>query len=75
MAAAAARKGTPKKAKASWRVGKRSGFIKATVSLTREQFDAIRDEAKRRADQKGAIRADASEVVREALAAWLAKRR
>lgn len=72
MAAAAARKGPTKKAPeaASWRVGKRGG-VKATFTITREQFDAVRDEAKRRADERGSIRADASEVVRDALGAWL----
>ena len=61
--------------KGAWRIGKRTGFTKATFSIEREQLAALVAEARKRADAAGVIRADASEVVREALAAWMKARR
>lgn len=61
--------------KAGRKVGRRSGYIKATFSIEPEQLAAVVSEARRRADTEGAIRADASAVVREALAAWIARRK
>lgn len=54
------------------RVGKRTGFVKATFSLTPAQVDALRAQAEKRRPS-GALRADASEVLRELLDAWMAK--
>ncbi len=53
------------------KVGPRSGFVKATFSLEPEQLAGVVAEANRRAVERGAMRSDASEVVREALVAWL----
>lgn len=53
------------------KVGPRSGFLKVTLSLRPEQLTALVGAARRRADERGAIRADASEVAREAIDAWL----
>ncbi len=73
MAAAAARKATPKKAAAeSWRVGKRSGLYKATFSITREQFEALKAAAA--AQRPDAIRSDVSAVLRDILDAWMNRR-
>jgi hypothetical protein len=47
------------------------GYLKATFSIRPDQLRAIRAEARRRADAAGAFRADASEVVREALDNWV----
>ncbi len=63
-----------KQAAATWRVGKRTGLYKATFSITREQLEALSREAERRRPP-GALRADASKVLREILDAWLAKAR
>jgi hypothetical protein len=53
----------------------RSGLVRAVLYLEPEQLAALIAEAQRRAAEKCAIRADASAVAREALAAWLKKRR
>jgi hypothetical protein len=63
------------KANPKSKIGPRSGFIKATFSLEPEQLAAVVGEAQRRAGAAGRIRADASEVVREALDAWIGKRK
>jgi hypothetical protein len=59
-------------------VGPRSplykGLVKATFSIRPEQLVALRKEARRRADAAGTYRADASEVVREAVDLWLRDR-
>jgi hypothetical protein len=47
------------------------GFTKATFSLRPEQLEALRAAARQRADRAGLFRPDVSEVVREALDAWL----
>jgi hypothetical protein len=60
--------------KASGKVGPRSGFVRMVVYVTPEQLGAAVDEAQRRARAAGRIRADASEVVREALDGWMGKR-
>ncbi len=51
------------------------GLAKATFSIRPDQLAAIRGEARRRADLAGSYRADASEVVREAIDSWLKGRR
>ncbi|MGC3998089.1 MAG: hypothetical protein QM767_11600 [Anaeromyxobacter sp.] len=61
--------------KASGKVGPRSGFVKATFSLLPEQLAAVVTEAQDRAQERGVVRADASEVVREALEAWSKQKR
>jgi hypothetical protein len=60
--------------RARGKIGKRSGFVKATFSVEPEQLASVVTEAQRRAQERGVIRADASAVVREALDAWIAKR-
>lgn len=57
------------------RIGPRSGFLKTIVSLEPEQLAELRAEALRRAQAQGSIRPDVSALVREALKAWLARRR
>jgi hypothetical protein len=73
MAKRAAEDGMAEAMKASRKVGPRSGFVKATFSLEPEQLAGIVAEANRRALGRGAMRADASEVVREAIVAWLGR--
>lgn len=46
---------------------------KCFVYVTDAQAEALVAEARRRADERGAIRSDVSEVVREAVDAWMAK--
>ncbi len=46
----------------------------STVRLSVEQWDALRREAMRRALEKGSAKPDTSEVVREAVDVWRAKR-
>jgi hypothetical protein len=45
--------------------------VKMTYWLDVEQVDALRHEALRRATEKRNMKPDASELVREAVAAWL----
>lgn len=71
--AAAARKTKP--ATPARKVGPRSGLTRATFSIELEQLAALQAEAMKRAQDRGSLKPDASEVVREALAAWLGKRR
>jgi carbamoylphosphate synthase large subunit len=61
--------------RATRKVGARSGFVKATFSLDPEQLAGVVAEANRRALARGAMRSDASEVVREAIVAWLGRRK
>lgn len=56
------------------KVGPRSGFVKATFSLEPEQLAGVVAEASRRATERGAMRSDASEVVREAIDEWRKRR-
>jgi hypothetical protein len=56
------------------RIGPRSGFVKAIFSVEPAQLQALRGEALRRAQAAGSIRPDVSELVREAVAAWLKTR-
>lgn len=65
-------KPTPPTAK---RVSPRSGLVKLTVSVRPEQYQALLTEARRRADAAARFKLDASELVREALDVWMAKRR
>jgi hypothetical protein len=57
------------------RVGPRSGFVRALFSIAPEQHEVLKEEAMRRAHVRGSFRPDASELVREALDAWIAKRK
>ena len=61
--------------KVSRKVGPKSGMVKATFSLEPEQLAALLAEAQRRAQERGAMRSDTSEVVRELMAAWMKGRR
>jgi hypothetical protein len=47
------------------------GHRKVVVSLKDSQAVALVAEARRRADERGAIRADVSEIVRELVDAWM----
>ncbi len=57
------------------KVGPRSGHLKVLFAITPEQHEALKTEAMRRAQARGTLRPDASELVREALDLWVAKRR
>jgi hypothetical protein len=61
--------------KASGKVGPRSGLVRMVVYVTPEHLGAVVDEGQRRAREAGRVRADASEVVREALDAWIGRRK
>lgn len=67
-----------RKAKASAgparKVGPRSGLTRATFSVEVEQLEALQVEAMKRAQERGSLKPDASEVVREALTAWMKRR-
>lgn len=56
------------------KVGPRSGYVKATFSLTPSQLQMLLTEAKGRAERAGRFRPDASELVREVLDAWIGRR-
>ncbi|HYG70113.1 MAG TPA: hypothetical protein VD838_20730 [Anaeromyxobacteraceae bacterium] len=71
--AAAARKAKP--ATPTRKVGPRSGLTRATFSIELEQLAALQAEAMKRAQERGSLKPDASEVVREAIASWMARRR
>jgi hypothetical protein len=47
------------------------GFEKAMFRLEPGQLQALRREALRRAGERGSMKPDASELVREAVEAWL----
>ncbi len=51
------------------------GNVKTLFTITPQHNDALRDEAFRRATEKGSRKPDASEVLREILDAWIAKMR
>jgi hypothetical protein len=53
----------------------RSGLVRVTMYLEPEQLAALVAEAQKRAAATGKVRADASAVAREALAAWLKRRK
>jgi hypothetical protein len=57
------------------KAGPVSGLVKATFYVTPEVLAALVTEARKRADERGAVRADASAVAREALEAWLKRRK
>lgn len=75
MARKAASSNMAQALKASPKIGPRSGFLKATFSVTPEQLAAVVTEAQRRAQDRGVVRADASAVVREALDTWMKRKR
>lgn len=50
------------------------GLEKAMFRLEARQLQAIRHEALRRAAERGSMKPDGSEIVREAVEAWLKKR-
>jgi hypothetical protein len=68
-----ARKATKQVATPERRVGPKSGLVRVMFSIAPEQADALQIEAFRRAEARGSFKPDASEVVREALAAWMKK--
>ncbi len=56
------------------KVGPRSGLTRATFSIELEQLAALQVEATKRMRERGSLKPDASEVVREALEAWMKRR-
>jgi hypothetical protein len=52
----------------------KKGHVKVTHMFTPEQAQALRDEAYRRAQAKGSRKPDESEIVREAVDLWIARR-
>jgi hypothetical protein len=54
--------------------GRRRGHVKALVRLRPDQLKELRAEALKRAVASGAVRVDVSEVLREAVDAWLTRR-
>jgi hypothetical protein len=57
--------------KATTRTAARARLVKATFSIAPDQLAAVVAEARRRALQRGTARADAGQVVREALDQWM----
>lgn len=51
------------------------GLKPVVVRLEPAQIAALKAEALRRANERGSMKPDASELVREALAAWLVRKR
>lgn len=51
----------------------KKGLVLAGFRLRPDQLEALRREAFRRAEERGSRKPDASELLREALDAWLAK--
>ncbi len=70
MHAMAAKRGAPEKP----RNPRAKGLKPVVVRLEPAQVAALKAEALRRAKERGSMKPDASELVREALAAWLRKR-
>jgi anti-sigma28 factor (negative regulator of flagellin synthesis) len=56
------------------KVGKRSGLVRVMFSIEPAQLAALQVEALRRAKERGSFKPDASEIAREALAAWMKRR-
>lgn len=54
---------------------RKKGLKPVLVRLEPTQITALKAEAMRRAAERGTIKPDASEIVREALAAWMARKR
>jgi hypothetical protein len=71
---AAAVKRTRQRPMPTRKVGPRSGLTRVTFSLELEQLAALQTEAMKRAQERGSLKPDASEVLREALAAWMKRR-
>lgn len=55
--------------------GMKRGLVRTIFSVTPEQLEALRAEATRRMVSRGRGRIDAGEVLREALDAWMRKRK
>jgi hypothetical protein len=53
----------------------KKGLARAVFSVEPRQLEALRAEAARRMVERKAGRIDASEVLREAIDAWMAKRK
>jgi hypothetical protein len=54
--------------------GMKKGLVKAMFSMEPRHLEELRREAARRMVERGAGRVDTSELVREAVEAWLRKR-
>ncbi len=70
MLAMAARKTAPEKTKNP----RAKGLKPVVVRLEPAQITALKREALRRANERGSMKPDASELVREALVLWLKRR-
>ncbi|MEY2668537.1 MAG: hypothetical protein RJA59_1175 [Pseudomonadota bacterium] len=57
----------------TWGRGMKRGFVKGVFSMDPDQLKALRRIAALRMAEKGSLRADSSELVREAVAEWLKK--
>ncbi len=57
------------------KAGPRSGTIRAVLYLRAEQIAALYDLAKKRAEERGALRPDVSDAARAALDVWLRRRK
>lgn len=57
------------------KLGPRSGLARVVFSIALDQLEALQAEAMRRAQQRGSLKPDASEVLREALTAWMKRQR
>jgi hypothetical protein len=51
----------------------KGGLIQVTLTLDPDDLEKLRAEARRRAEARKSARSDVSELVREAIRAWLAK--
>ncbi len=54
---------------------RKKGLKPAVYRMRPEQIESLQTLAKKRADERGSFKPDASELVREAVDAWLPKRR
>lgn len=70
-----ARKVKPKPMLPGRKLGPRSGLVRVMFSVKPEHLAALQDEARTRAAERGSGKIDSGEIVREALDAWIAKRR
>lgn len=51
----------------------KGGLVQVMLTLDPEHLAVLREEADRRAKERKRARSDVSEIVREAVAAWVAK--
>lgn len=71
----AGRRATPDKRSTLGGRGMKKGLVKTMFSVEPRQLEALREEATLRMQERKVGRIDASEVLREALDAWMKRRR